>query len=227
MSADLIGAEQQIRGMDKSLSGLIRVSATEGFGSYWLTPKLSEFQERHPNIQFELMLNISVVNLRKREADIALRLANPRVSDLVGRKVGQAGFGLYGAKAYFEKKGTPKAIADLIHHDFVGWQSGPNDFVLSAALGELASPAQIKFRCDTVAAQIAAVSHGIGLFLVPHYLVPKDGRFVRLFPREIDQKIDMWLLTHRDLVRAQRMRALLDFLYDQFQRDRKMFLGED
>ena len=226
VSADLVGAEQQIRGMDKSLSGLIRVSATEGFGSYWLTPKLSEFQERHPNIRFELMLNISVVDLRRREADIALRLANPRVSDLVGRKAGQAGFGLYGAKAYFEKKGMPKTMADLIHHDFVGWQSGPGDFVLSSALEQLATPAQIKFRCNTVAAQIAAVSHGIGLFLVPHYLVPRDGRFIRLFPQEIGQKIDIWLLTHRDLVKAQRMRALLDFLYDKFQSDRKMFLGE-
>ncbi|MEX0583596.1 MAG: LysR family transcriptional regulator, partial [Sneathiella sp.] len=38
VSADLVGAEQQVRGMDKSLSGLIRISATEGFGSYWLTP---------------------------------------------------------------------------------------------------------------------------------------------------------------------------------------------
>ncbi|MEX0583573.1 MAG: LysR substrate-binding domain-containing protein, partial [Sneathiella sp.] len=186
----------------------------------------SEFQERHPNIQFELMLNISVVDLRKREADIALRLANPRVSDLVGRKVGRAGFGLYGARSYFDKKGMPETMAELIYHDFVGWQSGPNDFALSSALEQLATPAQVKFRCNTVAAQIAAVSHGIGLFVVPHYLVPRDGRFIRLFPREIDEKIDMWLLTHRDLVKAQRMRVLLDFLYDKFQRDRQMFLGD-
>ncbi|MCF8466126.1 MAG: LysR family transcriptional regulator [Sneathiella sp.] len=227
VAVNLLDAEQQIRGMDMSLSGLIRFSATEGFGSYWLTPKLAEFQERHPNIQFELMLNISVVDLRRREADMALRLANPKVSDLIGRQVGRAGFGLYGAHSYLEKKGTPATLVDLAHHDFIGWQEGPDNFILSAALEKMTTPAQIKFRCNTVAAQIAAVSSGMGLFLAPHYLVPRDGRFIRLLPTEIDQKVDMWLLTHRDLVNVRRIRALLDFLYEKFQSDRQMFLGGD
>lgn len=225
VAADLVGAEQQVRGLDKSLSGLIRVSATEGLGSYWLTPRLSEFQKRHPNIQFELMLNISVVDLRRREADVALRLANPRVSDLIGRQVGRTGFGLYGAKTYVDKRGAPETLADLTHHDFIGWQEGPENFVLSAALEKLTAPAQVKFRCNTVAAQIAAVANGMGLFLAPHYLVPRDGSIVRLLPAEIDQKVDLWLLTHQDLIKTRRIRALLDFLYEKFRNDRQSLLG--
>ncbi|MDF2367527.1 MAG: LysR family transcriptional regulator [Sneathiella sp.] len=227
VSVDLDGIAQVISGLDKSLSGLIRISATEGFGSYWLTPKLSQFQARHPSIQFDLMLDISVVDLRRREADVAIRLANPRVSDLVGRQVGRTGFGLYGAKSYLEKRGAPTSMADLASHDFIGWHSGRDSLPFSAALEKIAPPENIKFRCDTVAAQIVAVQSGIGLFVAPHYLVPRDDQVVRLLPAEIDLKFDIWLLTHRDLVNAGRVRTLLDFLYEHFRNDRHFLLGED
>lgn len=227
VASDLDGVEQIISGLDKSLSGTIRISATEGFGSYWLTPKLSQFQAYHPSIKFNLMLDISVVDLRRREADVALRLANPRVSDLIGRKVGRTGFGLYGAKTYLEKRGRPASMADLVSHDFIGWQSGRDRLPFSAALEKIAPPGNIKFRCDTVAAQIAAVQSGIGLFVAPHYLVPRDDRVVRLLPTEINLKFDIWLLTHRDLVKAGRIRTLLDFLYERFRDDRDFLLGED
>ncbi|WP_288903269.1 LysR family transcriptional regulator [uncultured Sneathiella sp.] len=227
IESDLDGVEQVISGLDNSLSGTIRISATEGFGSYWLTPKLGLFQRRHPNIRFELMLDISVVDLRRREADIALRLANPRVSDLIGRQVGQTGFGLYGAQAYLDKHGQPKSVSDLANHDFIGWKSGQDRLPFSNALEKYATPEMIKFRCDTVAAQIAAVRSGMGLFLAPHYLVPREGEVVRLLPSEIQLNFDIWLLTHRDLVNVGRVRALLDFLYEQFRNDRDFLLGED
>lgn len=223
-AVNFLDAEEQVRGMDRALSGLIRFSATEGLGSYWLTPKLGEFQLQHPQIQFELMLDISVVDMRRREADVALRLANPRVSDMVGRKIGQAGFGLYGAKSYLARRGTPNSRGDLADHDFIGWRARPEDFLLSSELEKITSKAQVKFRCNTVAAQIAAVQQGTGLFLAPHYLVPKDEDIVRLFPTEIDQKVDMWLLTHHDLATVRRIRVLLDFLYEKMQADRDLFL---
>lgn len=227
VEVDLDGVEQVISGLDSSLSGTIRISATEGFGSYWLTPKLGQFQQRHPNIRFELMLDISVVDLRRREADIALRLANPRVSDLIGRQVGRTGFGLYGAKSYLDARGQPQSISDLAYHDFIGWKSGQDRLPFSNVLEKIATPENIKFRCDTVAAQIAAVQSGMGLFLAPHYLVPSGGEIVRLLHSEVELNFDIWLLTHRDLVNSGRVRALLDFLYDQFRNDRDFLINED
>lgn len=214
--------ERQVRGMDKALSGLIRISATEGLGSYWLTPALSDFRLTYPNINFELLLNISLINMRNREADIALRLANPRVSDLIGRKLGKIGFGLYGVDSYFERKGFPTRFSDLVQHDFVGWQEGSDELDVSIALNRIAKGGQITIRCNTVAAQVAAVSHGMGLFLAPHYMVPRDGKFSRLMAEEVNDKIDIWLLTHRDLVKTQRVRTLLNFVYEKFRQDKEM-----
>ncbi|USG60378.1 LysR family transcriptional regulator [Sneathiella marina] len=219
--------ESQIRGMDKSLSGLIRFSATEGFGSYWLTPNISKFQKFYPNIRFELILDISVLDLRKREADMALRLANPRSSDLIGRRVGKAGFGLYGAKSYLESRGYPQSIDDLKDHDFIGWQQNRGDIALTRALSKMVAEENIKFQCNTVAAQIEAVQNGMGLFLAPHYLVPKDESVVRLLSDQINQNIDLWLLTHRDLIGTSRIRVFLNFLYEQFQKDAEMLLNGD
>ncbi len=221
-SATFRDVERQVKGLDKALSGLIRISATEGLGSYWLTPALSEFQTSYPNINFELLLNISLVNMRNREADIALRLANPRVSDLIGRRLGKIGFGLYGADRYFDRKGKPSNISDLVHHDFIGWQEGSGELDVSRALSRIATGGQMTLRSNTVAAQIAAVTQGMGLFLAPHYMVPQDGRFARLLPEDVDHKIDIWLLTHRDLVNTQRVRTLLNFMYEKFRQDKEM-----
>jgi len=50
--------------------------------------------------------------------------------------------------------------------------------------------------------------------------VPQDGRFVRIIGDKIDQKVDIWILTHRDLVNVRRIRALLDFTYEKFRKDK-------
>lgn len=214
--------ERQVRGMDKALSGVIRISATEGLGSYWLTPALSAFRQTYPHISFELLLNISLVNMRNREADIALRLVNPRVSDLIGRKLGKVGFGLYGVDSYLDRKGVPATLSDLVQHDFVGWQEGSGELDVAAALNRVAKGGQVTIRSNTVAAQVAAVSHGMGLFLAPHYMVPRDGRFQRVLPQDVDHRIDIWLLTHRDLVNTQRVRMLINFMYEKFRQDKEM-----
>ncbi|MBL4907394.1 MAG: LysR family transcriptional regulator [Sneathiella sp.] len=212
ISAEIGGVDRRIEGLDKDFSGSVRISATEGFGAYWVTRKLAELQQMYPQIVFELFLDIVVLDTRKREADIAIRLANPKSSALVGRRVGKVGFGLYGSKGYLDQYGTPNSIGDLQNHKFIDWHFKEKGFALTAALANLIEPSQVVFRTDTVAAQIEAILQGVGLILAPHYMVPKNADILRLLEEDIDQTEDLWILTHRDLQQTTRIRAVIDYL---------------
>ncbi len=113
IETSFLEVEKTVSGLDQALSGEVSISATEGLGSGWLVSAIKEFQDLHPAITFNLMLDISVIDLVRGKADIALRLANPADPELIGRKVGEVGFGLYGAEKYFEEHGVPPLPADV------------------------------------------------------------------------------------------------------------------
>jgi DNA-binding transcriptional LysR family regulator len=225
IETSFLEVEKTVSGLDQALSGEVSISATEGLGSGWLVSAIKEFQDLHPAITFNLMLDISVIDLVRGKADIALRLANPADPELIGRKVGEVGFGLYGAEKYFEEHGVPETLADLDGHHFISWQMDGSQFELAQHLDKLNATAKIVLKTNTVAAQIKAVEEGMGLFVAPHYMVPTDGTARRIFASEINLKVDLWLLTHRGLRHNARIRAVIDFLRQRIKTDRYFLSG--
>src|SRR5262245_32019625 len=152
-----------VSGRDTALAGLVRVTCTEGLGIHWLTPALVEFQLAHPAIEIQLLVQNQVLNLLQREADIAVRLSRPQQSDLVGRKVGEMGFGLYASQAYLARHGRPATVEDLAQHRSVAfdetarWITGPG-----ASLERALSTAPVAYRANSGQAQLAAIRAGCG-----------------------------------------------------------------
>ncbi len=219
ISEEIISVNRQVEGLDKDYSGRVRISATEGFGAYWLTRKLAAFQQEFPQIVFELFLDVNVLDTRKRIADIAIRLSNPKSSALVGRRVGKIGFGLYASNTYLAEAGTPQAMEDLRDHKFIDWHFQEKGFVLSYVLQNMIESSQVVFRTDTVAAQIEATMQGVGIMLAPHYMVPENTGIERLLIDEVDQTEDLWILTHEDLRHTARIRAVIDYLAQAIKSD--------
>ncbi|GLQ06027.1 LysR family transcriptional regulator [Sneathiella chinensis] len=208
----LLGLDQQLKGIDQELSGNVRISATEGFGAYWLTPRLARYQQDHPRIRFDLILDVAVMDARHRQADILIRLADPKSDNLVGRVAGTVGFGLYGSEAYFKRFGRLQTLEDIPRHRFVDWQSVNAPNLMASFVGQFTRGNAVPFRTNTVAAQIAAVQQGIGMLFAPHYMAAATEGLVRLLPDEVDEAVDLWVLTHRDLVDVARIRSVMDYL---------------
>lgn len=223
ISDDISAVEHLVEGLDQGLSGRIRISATEGFGSYWLTRKLAEFQAEYPEILIDLILDVEVLDIKRREADIAIRLSNPKEEELVGRRAGYVGFGFYASCDYLDLFGRPKTIAELERHRFIDWNQRRNGFILSEALKALIGEADIVFRTDTVAAQIEAVRRGIGIMVAPHYIASQFTDTEQLLVEQTQQLEELWILTHRDLQQIPRIRILLDYLFKAVKSDQDYF----
>src|SRR5690606_20992184 len=87
MEAAMLSAEGELGDRDPSIGGVVRIGAPDGFGSFFLAPRMKEFCKANPLLEIELVATSRIFNLTKREADIAISLAMPQHGRVVGRKL--------------------------------------------------------------------------------------------------------------------------------------------
>ena len=101
--------------------GLLRVTANTGFGAVWLTPRLAEFRELYPDIELDVILTDDELDLSMREADVALRLWEPKQSDLIRRRLFTLHYSPYASRSYIQQFGAPRRVEDLDAHRLVAF----------------------------------------------------------------------------------------------------------
>lgn len=213
MEGEAMALERAISGADKRAAGLVRLSVTEMLGTRFIAPHLTRFHERHPEILLDLSCTSRSVQLARREADIALRLAQPREENLVVKKLTAIDLGLYAAPSYLQAHGRPARHARALDgHDVIFFADArpfavENDW-LAARLGS----GRIVMRSDSVSAIFSATVSGLGIGLIPVIVGDADAGLERIESDDAPEPRVVWQAVHRDLARAARIRAVLDFL---------------
>jgi DNA-binding transcriptional LysR family regulator len=201
------------------LGGLVRLTAARPLADAFLVKRLGGFHQRHPAIDLELIADVRVASLARREADIALRFGSPKDSDLIARRVGRIDFGLYVSLAYRDKLDAGAAPA------FIGFDD-ESDFIAEAAwLSRQFADRRFSFRTNSQTAQAAAARAGYGVALLPRYLAEDDTGLVRISLGKRLPERDVWLVIRRDLAKVPRVRALADYLIEVFRRERRLLAG--
>ena len=220
-----IAAQTEVGEADLSASGAVRIGAPEGFGSYFLAPRLGMLCSAHAELEVQLVAIPGLFNLSKREADIAIALSPPRGGRLVARKLTDYGLGLYAAPAYL-KEGPPiRTRDDLLDRRFIGYiedllQSEELDYLRH---GETRVEAQIK--SSNLIAQLSAAKAGAGLCVLPHFIAGHDPELVQVLPEEVHLTRAFWLITHADLKNLARVRVTTEFIVGEVKAARREFLG--
>src|SRR5215468_1169922 len=115
-SFDLLRASD---GAANALTGEIRVAITEGLGTFWLAPRLVEFQQSFPNILIDLYCAMRSADVSRHEADIAIHLSRPAALDVKLVRLGRMHLMFFASQKYLDTYGTPKTAADIVKHRFV------------------------------------------------------------------------------------------------------------
>ncbi|MSP49389.1 MAG: LysR family transcriptional regulator [Alphaproteobacteria bacterium] len=207
---------------DRGLAGTVVITTTEPIAAGFVAPALPAFEAKHPGIAVEVKIDIRTLDLGRREADIALRLARPTQGDLRGRKLGQVGYGLYASSGYLDRHRMPAAA--FAGHKLIDW---PVDYTVIPQvpwLRRIASGATVVLRSNSAMTRRAAAAAGAGIALLPSILADLDPALVRI-ASEAPPKQDLWLVTHRDLARVPRIRATLEFLANLAKRSAKRLAG--
>lgn len=195
----------------QGVGGVVRVSVSEVVGIEVMPPLLAALRTRHPALALELVLSNDVHDLLQREADIAVRMTEPRQDQLLVRRVGAIAMGLFASSAYLARCGMPESVDDLEGHTLIGYDRVPP--YVRALL--LQYPALARERCrlrtDSDSAQLALIRAGAGIGACQVALARRDG-LVRVLPQAFALDFDTWIAMHEDLRASERCRVVFDAL---------------
>ena len=226
MESLALAAQSDVGEADLSVSGTVRIGAPEGFGSYFLAPRLSQLADAHPELEVQLVAIPGVLSLSKREADIAIALSPPREGRLLARRLTDYKLGLYGASSYLDARPPLHARADMAGHRFIGYIE---DLLYAPELDYMEAPdvpITVRLKSSNLIAQLRACLAGAGLCVIPHFIAAQEPRLVHVLPRQVELTRSFWLLTHADLKNIARVRAVSDFVVDEVKRARSAFLAD-
>jgi len=211
ISEQIDGAQRQLMGVDVEIKGVIRLTSTDTLVHGMLMPLIVGFQERHPGVQVQIVVNNSFLSLTKREADVAIRGSNRPPENLVGRRVGDIQVAPYASRAYLQAAGRKTKLQD---HAWVAPDESLSHLEQAKWLARTVPVERIALRVDSLVGMVDAVEHGAGVGLLLCPLAQARPALVQLEPPDARLDTQIWILTHPDLKQVARIRAFTQFMFD-------------
>ena len=179
---DLEEANRGISEADGAPRGLLRVSLPVAFARLHVAPFISEFMNACPNVEIELVLSDTVVNLVEERVDLAIRIGNLESSNLVARRIAPHRRIVCASPDYLAEHGEPRAPADLAGHACLGfaYAGGKRSWRFSGPSGEQEVPIRGNLRANNSELLREAAIGGSELILMPTWLVGADIEAGRL-----------------------------------------------
>jgi DNA-binding transcriptional LysR family regulator len=198
--------ERRVLGRDQSLAGSIHLTTMDFLATHLLMPHLVEFSRLYPDISIELSTTYDVLDMSKREADVALRITKKPPKNLVGKQVAILSVAAYASKSYL-KTNQLGMDSTACWIGYSGDTSHPQ-WVKDSDYPHL--PARGNF--ESFLLQLEATKSGMGISMLPCLLGDSEKNLSRLPLSSPKPNDNLWLLTHRDVRTTARLRVFTKFL---------------
>jgi DNA-binding transcriptional LysR family regulator len=202
------------------LKGKLTVTTVVSFGTTWLTPRIKEFMDLHPEIEVELIFDDRELDLSTRQADVAIRMRRPKQLNLVQKKFVDFNYHIYGSNEYLEKNGYPKILKDLDKHKFITYGKGaPSpvynpDWVLKLGAKEGKKRKSV-MKVNSVYGLLLAVQSGVGLAALPDYITHNIPNLTKVLPEEPGKPTETHFVYPASLKTNARLMAFRNFIFSK------------
>jgi len=200
-----------------SLSGEVRLAVTEGLGTFWIAPRLVEFQRANPNLLIDVNCAMKSADVLRMEADIAIQITRPTAPDLRVVKLGRLHFMLFAAESYLQTFGAPKTARDLLQHriliqsdDNVQWRQ-----LYQRLFPDVSAVGLVALRTNVSSCHFWSIAKGAGIGVLPTYAQAIGARLVPL-DLGVHETVDIWLTYHPDSRRIARVSRMIDWAIKAF-----------
>ena len=224
METEALALEREVSGRDRRVSGSIRISALAACLTDFILPALPDFQKSHPELEIILSSEMRLVDLGRREADIAIRFQRPKEFNLVVRRLTESCSALYASREYVSRFGKLKDATNLHGHRLIGFSPEFSIATEDRYVRKHGGGSDIVIMVDSVLSLRAAVQSGAGIGIMECYLGDSDPDLVRVWDQPVLRE-PWWLVVHRDLRHAARIRAMMDFLIELAETNQNRLLG--
>lgn len=203
--------------------GHVRLATAENLANGVIIPALAPLLVEHPQLTIDIVTDVSSVNLHRQDADLAVRMTRPSRGNLKVRRVGTLGLGLYGSSEYLASRQPMADTFDAEHHRFIGWSDVQADLPAAQWLERVLQGGVPVMTTTTLSAQVQAVSAGIGLAVLPHFLARDAG--LQALPVVLGIDHPIWLVVHSDLSTSRRVRIVADHIVQTLSRASSRLAG--
>ncbi len=193
------------------LTGVLRVSVSEGFGTWFVAHHLPAFAASHPALTVDLVASSGFLNPSRREADVAVLLARPQTGSVISGKLTDYTLGLYASQAYAVRQPLPTTAAEVRAHDLIGYVPDLLYAPELRYLTEIEEGLEPRIRSSSINAQYRLVAAGAGLGVLPRFIGDADETLRRVLPDRTIRR-SFWLVTHQDMREAKKVRTFRDWL---------------
>ncbi|WP_417721750.1 LysR family transcriptional regulator [Salipiger sp.] len=211
-------AVEAVRGSTEGLSGQIRIGAPDGCANFLLPQVCAAISADNPDLDLQIVALPRVVNLSRREADMAVAVSAPTAGRLVVQKLTDYRLHLAASESYLAQHPPIRSRADLKHHRIVGYIP---DMIFDKELDYLADAGldRVRLASNSVAVQFHWLRQGAGLGIVHDFALPAAPGLKTVLTDEISLTRSFYLVRHADDRRLDRLNRFADALADGVRRE--------
>jgi DNA-binding transcriptional LysR family regulator len=218
----LEGVRSRLSESSEKPTGTLRITTTVGLGSTWLTDRIHEFIDLNPGVNVHLLLDDEELDLAMREADVAIRLRQPVQPDLIQRRLFTVHMHVYGHASYLKRHGAPTTLDDIDKHRIVSYGVPIPAYLrdvnwLETAGREPQKPREPILRINNIFSIKSAVVRGIGLAVLPDYMVEPESGFERVLPEAQVPSFACYFVYPAELKNSARVHVFRDFILSKAQ----------
>ncbi|HEY0414412.1 MAG TPA: LysR family transcriptional regulator [Allosphingosinicella sp.] len=218
-----LGAADAVGGTAATVEGTVRIGSPEGFGSWFLAPRIGALRDRYPQLRMQLVAAAAVFSLAKRDADIVISVSRPPAGRLTVSRLIDYDLALYAAPAYLDANPPIASAADLGGHRFVTYIEDLLHFPELDFVRHVAPEGAASLESSNLVAQLRATLAGAGLCVLPAFLAAGDPRLVRVLAEEVTLTRSLWMIVHQDLAELARVKAVVRFIREAVEAERALF----
>lgn len=219
---DIDDMERLVSSAIAAPKGLLRVNATLGFGRSHISPLISSFLKRYPDVQVQLQLTVNPPALTEDAFDVCIRFGEPPDARVIARRIAGNRRLLCASPLYLNKFGQPKTPSDLAQHNFIGIRQGDEGYgILHLSSGQRTETVKVRGSMSTNDGEIAVnwALDGHGIVMRAEWDIAKylhSGRLQLVLENWQTPPADIYAIYPQRLQTAARVKAFVDYVIDAF-----------
>ncbi|MEH6583265.1 MAG: LysR family transcriptional regulator [Halioglobus sp.] len=204
-------------GQSQQIEGSITISAAESDAVFRLPKIIAKLRRQEPGIDIEVIVTNEASDLKRRDADIAIRSFRPTQHDLIAKTIGEEVIWLCGTRDYIEQLPTFTSVSELTDVQIIGFDRSNMVADVLGQQGWQLSEKNFQLVTAFQPMQFELCKEGMGLMFLPEYVIKKHASLVRAFEHMGPvMELSIWLVCHQELRTSLRVRRVFDFIAEEY-----------
>ncbi|MDP2215477.1 LysR family transcriptional regulator [Phenylobacterium sp.] len=195
-----------------AIAGRVSISAADTYAAHILPGIIAQVRQTAPQIKIVVISSNTLSDLRRREADIAIRHVRPTEDGLIGRLIGESTAHLYASRDWIARRGWPASPQDIAAEDLIAYEDTDHFAGLIQGIGLAVRPEDFRLVSENSVVVWEMVKRGLGVCVMSREIAQGSPDMVELFPEAPPVRFPVWLVTHRELRTSRRIRLVYDIL---------------